>query len=159
MWQPAHPKTQLIACGSEAKLNSKGTAVLTCALMQHNADVHPRSPIKHALASLVRMASSYRPQPSGKTTSGVARQRRTKDFGRNQWFGTTLDLSASSEASRLNAINKLRFLIFGVRLADLLPRRRLNDSRSCCRRAKRKRTLLRRMLKQAPRPNSSLVWN
>jgi hypothetical protein len=58
----------------------------------HNADASP--PIRHALASLVRLASSFHLQPRRKTANGVARPRRTKmDFGFNQRFGTTLGLS------------------------------------------------------------------
>lgn len=49
------------------------------------------------MASLVRVASSYRLRPNGKMASGVAPGRRTEmEFGHDQRFGTTLGLSADS---------------------------------------------------------------
>ena len=47
-----------------------------------------------ALASLVRVATSYRLQPSRTMASGVAPRRRTEmEFGHDQRFRTTLGLS------------------------------------------------------------------
>ena len=53
------------------------------------------------LASLVRVASSYRPRPSRKTASSVAPICRTEmDRRRHQRFGTTLGLSEDSDLTR-----------------------------------------------------------
>jgi len=54
--------------------------------------------IIHAMASLVRVAPSYRlQQPGRKIASGVAPRRRTAmDFGHDQRFRTTLGLSEAA---------------------------------------------------------------
>jgi len=60
-------------------------------------DALESSAVSHALASLVRVASSYRPRPSRTTASSVAPVRRTKmDVGHHQRFGAAMGLSAGS---------------------------------------------------------------
>jgi hypothetical protein len=64
-------------------------------------DAVESSTVSHALASLVRVASGYRPRPSRTAASSVAPVRRTEmDLGHHQWFGTTLGLSEDSDLTR-----------------------------------------------------------
>ena len=64
-------------------------------------DAVESSTVSHALASLVRVASSYRPQSSRTTASSVAPLCRTEmDFGQDQRSGTTLGLSEDSDLTR-----------------------------------------------------------
>ena len=66
-------------------------------------DVGKSSTVSHALASLVRVASSYRPQSSGTTASSVVPVCRTEmDFGQDQRSGTTLGLSEASGLTKIN---------------------------------------------------------
>jgi hypothetical protein len=68
----------------------------------------------------------------GKQLAPAARADVTLDeFARIRWLET--------DAAVATLVALRCTLIFGVRLADLLPRRRLQDRRSGCRRAKRKR--------------------
>ena len=61
-------------------------------------DAVESSAVSHALASLVRVASSYRPRPSRTTASSVAPICRTEmDRRRHHRFGTTLGLSEDSD--------------------------------------------------------------
>jgi len=54
-----------------------------------------------SVASLVRVASGFHLQPSGKSTSGMAARRRTEMDRRNhQRFGTAMDLSEDESSRR-----------------------------------------------------------
>ena len=81
-----------------------------------------------AMASLVRVATGYRLQPSRRMASGVAPRRRTEmDFGHQQRFGTTLGLSEVQRPTRTLVVHPLSKFALGF----LDPQTRFKNYFAC----------------------------